>query len=336
MNDDQLIDSLVDTFGTFDDLYVSRDFVKRGEIEPLLIEPWSESGWANWRPIRDSVSKDALDPVNRNLPGPLPSLFVLLLRTYRWYEIDVGRIRLLSNLSPAPLSFCGEAAADRHLFEAISRVNSVQFGRGPDVDYDPVCFDLRSRGQDDDCRIVKFDHEEILCNDRIVEVGEVAPSFRALVQLAIDDAKVERTVRSLQGSELVRAAGRLAELTDAERGYLVQAFGREVDVANRQRAIAIVRQTTAPLTVPLLAAGLRDPDPAVWADALEALFCMAPLELRPLLRDVRAQEIGYAETYGDSKVREIVGAAFADRAVASSAAKVQAIDAALRKLGDSA
>ena len=134
----------------------------------------------------------------------------------------------------------------------------------------------------------------------------------------------------------MRAAGRLAELTDAERGYLVQAFGREVDVANRQRAIAIVRQTTAPLTVPLLAAGLRDPDPAVWADALEALFCMAPLELRPLLRDVRAQEIGYAETYGDSKVREIVGAAFADRAVASSAAKVQAIDAALRKLGDSA
>jgi hypothetical protein len=67
----------------------------------------------------------------------------------------------------------------------------VQFGKGPDFDYDPVCFDLTHRVTDGDCRIVKFDHEEILCNYRLVEVGELAPSFRRLVELVIDDAELK-------------------------------------------------------------------------------------------------------------------------------------------------
>jgi hypothetical protein len=41
---------------------------------------------------------------------------------------------------------------------------------------------------------VKFDHEEILSNRRLIEVGELAPSFRRLVELVIDDA--ERIVGS--------------------------------------------------------------------------------------------------------------------------------------------
>jgi hypothetical protein len=33
---------------------------------------------------------------------------------------------------------------------------------------------------------VKIDHEEILCNNRIKVVGELAPSFRALVLQTIE------------------------------------------------------------------------------------------------------------------------------------------------------
>lgn len=55
------------------------------------------------------------------------------------------------------------------------------------MDYDPVCFDLRRRSNGD-CRIVKFDHEEILCNRRLVEVDDPATGFRRLMELVIEDA----------------------------------------------------------------------------------------------------------------------------------------------------
>jgi hypothetical protein len=60
----------------------------------------------------------------------------------------------------------------------------IQFGKGPDFDYDPVCFG-RKTGI---CRIVKIDHEEILCNHRIKFVAEVAPSFKGLTLQTIDQA----------------------------------------------------------------------------------------------------------------------------------------------------
>src|ERR1700693_636689 len=57
---------------------------------------------------------------------------------------------------------------------------------GTDVDYDPVCFDLSSRNKTGDCRIVKIDHEEILCNNRIRVVAELAKSFQQLVENTIE------------------------------------------------------------------------------------------------------------------------------------------------------
>jgi hypothetical protein len=49
------------------------------------------------------------------------------------------------------------------------------------MDYDPVCFDIKKRTKSNDYRIVKIDHEEILCNNRIKVVSELAPSFEQLM-----------------------------------------------------------------------------------------------------------------------------------------------------------
>ena len=57
--------------------------------------------------------------------------------------------------------------------------------------YDPVCFDIGLR-KNYDYRIVKIDHEEILCNQRIKVVPESAPSFRALVLQTIERASAVR------------------------------------------------------------------------------------------------------------------------------------------------
>lgn len=71
--------------------------------------------------------------------------------------------------------------ADKHLRATLVPNGYIQFGRGPDIDYDPVCFDFRHRQRNGDCRIVKLDHEAILCHYRIREVAELAPNFRSLV-----------------------------------------------------------------------------------------------------------------------------------------------------------
>jgi hypothetical protein len=48
---------------------------------------------------------------------------------------------------------------------------------------------MKSRKQGGDCRIVKIDHEQILCNYRVKIVSELAPSFYELVLQTIVLAK---------------------------------------------------------------------------------------------------------------------------------------------------
>jgi hypothetical protein len=78
---------------------------------------------------------------------------------------------------------------DPFLWEALVPAGFLQFGKGADIDYDPVCFDIKTRKQEGDCRIVKIDHEEILCNDRVKVVAELAPSFYQLVLETIERAR---------------------------------------------------------------------------------------------------------------------------------------------------
>jgi len=62
----------------------------------------------------------------------------------------------------------------------------MPFGKGPDIYYDPVCFDLKSRKKNREFSIVKLDNEEILCNERIKVVAELVPTFEHLVKTTIE------------------------------------------------------------------------------------------------------------------------------------------------------
>jgi hypothetical protein len=74
------------------------------------------------------------------------------------------------------------------LWNSLLQAGYIQFGKGPDMDCDPVCFDIKSRKKNRECRIVKTDHEEILCNNRVKLVAELAPDFRELALRTIDQA----------------------------------------------------------------------------------------------------------------------------------------------------
>jgi hypothetical protein len=127
------------------------------------------------------MSRESLKTFYAHVTGPLPPLYELLILSYQWGEVDLETFRLLPSFPPSLQSLVSAMTADTVMFRMLSSNRFAQFGRGPDVDYDPVCFDLNARGSDGDCAIVKLDHEDILIRERIRVVAEVADSFRQLV-----------------------------------------------------------------------------------------------------------------------------------------------------------
>ena len=79
-----------------------------------------------------------------------------------------------------------EISKDKVLSTCLLKNGYIPFGKGPDIDYDPVCFDLKSRKKNREFTIVKLDHEEILCNGRTKVVAELAPTFEQLVRKTIE------------------------------------------------------------------------------------------------------------------------------------------------------
>jgi hypothetical protein len=140
-----------------------------------------------WLPVRATTAQTALDSINAKLPARFPKLFRDLLLNYRWGEVDLGFFRLSPN-PPGPdlAGWLAEVSRDRFLWDFLIAAACIPFAKGPDIDNDRVCFDIRSRKKGWECPVVKVDHEEVLCNNRLKIVKEVAPTFRDLVLQTID------------------------------------------------------------------------------------------------------------------------------------------------------
>jgi hypothetical protein len=191
MDDANLIREFVDTFAVLDDLTI---FAGQRELRryPSALITWDETGEGAWRPLAVETSRVTLEGLYQSVPGPFPGLYETLVLSYQWAEVDLGRLRLLENLPPALQGLTRAITADAFLFRVLTQGRFVPFGKGPDYDYDPVCFDLSRRDAEGDCPIVKFDHEEILIKERLVVVKELAPSFRELMNVIIEDARQKR------------------------------------------------------------------------------------------------------------------------------------------------
>jgi hypothetical protein len=187
--DQQLISQFVLTFNRLSDCLAH-------EVDPdhfhsaLAVEELDEHGFWYWKPIRIDTHRACLDSIYAKLPARFPSLYEQLVLSYRWAEVDLRIFTLLANPPGEDLEpLLEQIHRDKHLAKVLEVNGFVRFGKGPDIDYDPVCFDLRHRHHDGDFRIVKLDHEEILCHSRIREVAELASSFRDLVLKTIETAK---------------------------------------------------------------------------------------------------------------------------------------------------
>jgi hypothetical protein len=142
-----------------------------------------------WPPIKVRTEFSLLEPIYSKLPARFPPIFERLVVSYRWAEVDLQFHRLLANPSgPGLGGLLREMSGDPIIWKCLLDAGYIQFGKGPDIDYDPICFDIGSRNKNGDCKIVKIDHEQILCHNRVRLIAELAPSFEQLMLHTIDKA----------------------------------------------------------------------------------------------------------------------------------------------------
>ena len=185
---DELLRQFIDTFGSFYELAESADIYP--VVAELATGEPDDLGQTRWQPARTNADRACLETIYAKLPGRFPSLYERLVLTYRWAEVDLGAYTLLANPPGPDLSrLLNEISKDPGLWESLIPAGYIQFAKGTEYDYDPVCFDLSKRKKNGECRVVKIDHEEILCNYKIKVVSELAQSFEDLVRQTIQRAR---------------------------------------------------------------------------------------------------------------------------------------------------
>lgn len=186
-----LIDRFVASFDKLDEMTASAHETIAYQFAST--EP-DEHGWVEWRPKKVQTDHASLEPIYSKIPAKFPRLFEQLLLSYRWAEIDLVDFRLVPNPFGSGLGgFLEQMSKAPAIWKALIPGGYIQFGKGPDMDYDPVCFDISSRRKNGDYKIVKIDHEQILCYDRVKVVAEVAPGFEELANRTIERASQFRS-----------------------------------------------------------------------------------------------------------------------------------------------
>lgn len=127
-----------------------------------------------------------LSKLREKLPRRLPQSFESLLSRYSFPAFDLLGISFFEWDTDAN-PYTAEASAKKgSLSELLIPAGYVQIGRPDTGDFDAICFDLNQSSNNREYRIVQIDHEEILCNWKILVSGERWPSFLKLVEQSLE------------------------------------------------------------------------------------------------------------------------------------------------------
>lgn len=133
-------------------------------------------------PIEGSDNFALLEKLEAGLPKKLPQSFESPLLRYSFPSFDAGGITFFGWGSGASELFHLLPPNEGTLSELLLPAGYIQIGRPDTGDFDAVCFDLNAAQQNREYRIVRADHEDILCNFRVRIVGELWPSFLNLAE----------------------------------------------------------------------------------------------------------------------------------------------------------
>ena len=188
-SNEKLLQRFTEKFRRLDPFAETLDALRGSSANSLRIQD-------EWYLVRHETPPAALDDLYRFLPARFPPLFETLLLSYRWTEVELCVCRLIPNAYHVDslFPFRTEMMKDRSMSSILLANRYMQFGRGTGLDYDPVCFDAGDPAAHE-LPIVKIDHEEILCNGRIVIAAPLAGSFNELLnQVIAQPVHIERDV----------------------------------------------------------------------------------------------------------------------------------------------
>jgi hypothetical protein len=156
------------------------------EIPPACILPQRKSSRAvNWQ-IVPSADAQWLPDVESRLPFRLPPTFRSLIARYQFPAFEVGPLTLYSvgmgDPAETGTEFRLAIFADQFMSPFLLKNGLLPFARPADWSYDPVCFDFRAANRKSEPAVLRIDHEEILCNERLRIVEAISPAFHELME----------------------------------------------------------------------------------------------------------------------------------------------------------
>ena len=182
--DADLIQRFVASFERLDDnMWMRHDSPPPEELSAGIDpEDWNR---IRWRPAPIDTPRDALSILRERAGAELPRLYEHLVLSYRWLEVELRLFRLLANPPSTELKpLADRMFADPVLNNTLIPARFVRFALAPGGCYDPICFDL-NHYSNGDCPIVRFEHESILCHDKIGDSERIFPSFRKMMQAVV-------------------------------------------------------------------------------------------------------------------------------------------------------
>ncbi len=183
MSDEKILQQFVDSFQRLDDMYAPEVtplelIVNRDDIEGW--DSWEDT--PTWQPIHVDTRSDALNLIYPRIAGQFPLMYERLILSYRWLEVDLQIVRLFANPPGTVLTGLADAIfGDRIMADILIPAGFVPFARAPDYNYDPICFNLNALTLPQDCPIIQFEHESILCHLKIGEQWTRWESFQDLM-----------------------------------------------------------------------------------------------------------------------------------------------------------
>jgi hypothetical protein len=119
-----------------------------------------------------------VEPLESKLPRRFPASFRSLITRYTFDAFDAGGLSFFSNTGGDSRKELGVAIfEDAAIAGATLGAGYIQFARPDCGSYDPVCFDARRSASNREFRVLRLDHEDILCRGGVRGLKVVAESF---------------------------------------------------------------------------------------------------------------------------------------------------------------
>ncbi len=128
--------------------------------------------------FRQVESAPWVEALEAKLPQRFPASFRSLVTRYAFPSFDAGGLCFFANTgSDSPEELSVAMFNDRIIADAMLKAGYIQFARPQSGGYDPICFAAGRAVSNREFPVVRLDHEEILCRDRIHVAERVADSF---------------------------------------------------------------------------------------------------------------------------------------------------------------